>query len=286
MADKDEISERGDETANAEPGSQNPDPVDAAVARAVQQIDDEARRAAVDTRLEIQEKTRRWITASGTLLGLVVGLLTLFGYKQAYDFQSKLQALEDEAQQQLATVKKQISTQADDLSGRITALGKKLSRANADFQAQLAKLKETERRLDDSRSLLQEAKRLNSEFSGAQAQVAQQLKQIAKLQNSFFDVFIICDAPPSRRAEVVEPLRQSLEASGFVLKPENVYTSTVDRTEVLYYDKDRPDQVDLLLRLLKDTPLGKKLNERGHEIKARFISERNPRELLIKLRAL
>ena len=286
MVDGDEISERDDATAREKPDSPPRDPLEAAVARAVRQIDDEAQRIAVETRLEIQEKTRRWITASGTLLALVVGMLTLFGFKEVYNFQAKLQEFEKEAKQQLATIHEQIATQADDLRGRITALGQQLDAANEDFQGQLAKLEKAERRLDQSRSLLQEADRLNSDFAGAQEQVARQLKQIAKLQNSFFDVFVICDVPPSRRPELVEPLRQRLEASGFVLKPKNIYTSTVDRTEVLYYDESRPDQVELLVRIVKGTPLGKKLTEQGRAIKARFISERNPRELLIKLRAL
>lgn len=273
-----------------------------AVRHAVAEIESEAQRIAIDTRLEIQEKTKRWVAAAGGFLVLALGLLAFFGYREAADFRNELQALEQDARQQIADTRTLVSDRADALGQRITRLSSDvdtaaaavsrrieearatLDAAEARFSDRLRELEAAAERLDESRSVLAQTQRLRADYADAQAQVNEQLQQIARLQNSFFDIGVIYDGPSERRADILSALRARLDPLGFVLRPENVFNSTVDRTEILYYDETRPLQVDRLLGLVRASVAGEQGRARGEPVEARFVSERDPRELLIKLR--
>jgi hypothetical protein len=278
------------------------DAVRAAVRRAVGEIEGEAQRIAIETRLEIQEKTKRWVAAAGGFLVLALSLLAFFGYREAADFRNELRALEEDARQQITDTRTLVGDRADALNQRITRLSGDVDAAAASvsqriqearatldaeaarFSARLQELDAAAERLQESRNLLAQTRRLRTDYTQAQGQVNEQLQQIARLQNSFFDIGVIYDGPPERREDVLSGLRASLDPFGFVLKPENVFNSTVDRTEILYYDETRPLQVDRLLGLVRASLAGAQSRARGEPVEARFVSERNPRELLIKLR--
>lgn len=279
------------------------DALEQAREEAIEAVRQEGARVAIDTRMEIQEKTRQWVTASAAFLVLALGLLAFFGYKETADFRRKLTELEEEAQQsvtearqqareQLASLQRRVEKlstdvdlQAQAATEQIDAARTDLADAQADFSARLRQLEAASDRLAESQALLREARALEATYREAQADVQRQLQQIAKLQNSFFNVFVMYQAPASTVETVVDPLLAEIRDAGFVVDAENIMGLSVDRTEIIYYDESRPPQVDTLLRLLRRSPVGERLAARGEPAEAVFRGRRNPRDLLIKIRA-
>ncbi|MBA1145721.1 hypothetical protein H0Z60_01490 [Ectothiorhodospiraceae bacterium WFHF3C12] len=270
---------------------------------ALEAIRQEGERVAIETRVEIQEKTRQWVTASAAFLVLAFSLLAFFGYKETADFRRKLTDLETEAQQSLEEARAQAQSEVEALRERIEALGAEvddraraatrqiteardaLAAAQDDFDERLDQLDAAGARLTETQDLLRKARTLEATYREAQQDVQRQLRQIAKLQNSFFDVFVMYQAPASAVEEVVDPLLAAVRDAGFVVEPENIMRLSVDRTEIIYYDPGRPPQVDTLLELLRDSPAGRTLSARGEPVAAVSKGRRNPRDLLIKIRA-
>lgn len=269
---------------------------------ALEAIRHEGARVAVDTRLEIQEKTRQWVTASAAFLVLALGLLAFFGYKETADFRRKLTELETEAQQSLNQAREETDKQVAALQERLAALSSeadrraqnasrkidaaeaRLAEAQADFSARLDQLDAASTRLEETQALLREARELAATYRDAQADVQRQLRQISKLQNSFFNVFVMYQAPESQVESVVDPFLAEVREAGFVVDAENIMGLSVDRTEIIYYDQSRPPQVETLLTLLRESGVGQSLAERGEPVQAVFKGRRNPRDLLIKIR--
>lgn len=279
------------------------DALEQAREEAIEAVRQEGARVAIDTRMEIQEKTRQWVTASAAFLVLALGLLAFFGYKETADFRRKLTELEEEAQQSVTEARQQAREQLASLQRRVEKLSTDVDRqaraateqidaartdladAQADFSARLRQLEAASDRLAESQALLREARALEATYREAQADVQRQLQQIAKLQNSFFNVFVMYQAPASTVEAVVDPLLAEIRDAGFVVDAENIMGLSVDRTEIIYYDESRPPQVDTLLRLLRRSPVGERLAARGEPAEAVFRGRRNPRDLLIKIRA-
>lgn len=279
------------------------DALEQAREEAIEAVRHEGARVAIDTRLEIQEKTRQWVTASAAFLVLALGLLAFFGYKETADFRRKLSELETEAQQTLdearartrqqvaglqnrvAEVSAEVDQRANAASEQIASAKAALAEAQADFDGRLAQLDQAQARLAESQALLRKARALEATYRAAQKDVQRQLDQIAKLQNSFFNVFVMYQAPRRTVETVVDPLLARIRDAGFVVDAENIMGLSVDRTEIIYYDESRPPQVDTLLTLLRESPVGDRLAERGQPPEAVFRGRRNPRDLLIKIRA-
>lgn len=278
------------------------DALETARREALESIRQEGARVAIDTRLEIQEKTRQWVAASSAFLILALGLLAFFGYKETADFRRKLSELETQAEQsiadahrttreQVAALEKrtaelqdQVDRRAEEAAASIAAARDELDEARAAYSQRLEELDAAGVLLADSRAVLGQTRQLEATYREAQRDVQRQLEQIARLQNSFFNVFVMYHGPDSEVSGTLDPLLREIRDAGFVVEPENIMRLRVDRTEILYYDESRPPQVDTVLELVRESPLGERLAARGEPPRAAFKGRRNPRDLLIKVR--
>jgi hypothetical protein len=244
--------------------------IDTRVNEAIEHLESEARRIEMDTRFAIQEKSKRWANASAGFLLLALGLLTFFGFKEVVDFDRKLSELGAKAEKETSTVLR-----------KVAAAEESLDKASASFALRLEELEKSEKLLSQSQRVFDDTKALAREYDIANTQVNTTLKEIAVLQNSFFNITIMYHGSNKQRQSNLQTLVAALRAAGYTVLPGNIIDSTVNRTELLYYDESVPSQVKQVHTLMEQHAPAHDQSD----IIARFIPNRNnSRELLIKLR--
>lgn len=277
-------NDRDDRRSDPRKDAWTPDEIEAATTRAVTHIESRAKDIAADTRSEIQVKTRHWLTASAGALFLAVGLLTFFGYREVAHFDDRLQALEKKAADKIAEVQETIDEAAARATRRLHSARKELSAVEAELakrRQELAAARETlaktEQALSNAQRVREQYARAEADLSGDLAWLSRHLEQIALAQHATYDIFVIYHGEDDELDSVLSSLRARLAPHGFKVPPGNVFTSTVERNEVIYADRSYPTQLHTLVSLVR-------AELDPARVTKRFVGERHPREVLIKIR--
>ena len=283
--------------------------INAQLEGALRRLETESQRVEIETRVAIQEKSKRWITASAGFLMLALGILAFFGFREIWNlekraedltqrmeisaeqalervvtFEGKLGELELSANAKASGVEQKIAEAEENLRTarqEMEAARGKMLEAERDFQRQLDRLKLTRQLLDEGRDTLDEAKRLTAEYEKSQALVNTKLAEIERLQNSFFNIYVAYQGTIENRNAILSPLFERLREGGYKVLPENVIDSTVDRTELIYYEDPEPSQVEEVHAIMQETLC----QDCREPIPRRYIVSSNPRDILLKVRA-
>lgn len=200
---------------------------------AIDRIAAEGRRVEVDTRVTVQEKIKRWITVSASFVGLTFAILAALGIKGWMDFRNNL----EEIKQRAETRYKAISNEIDKLNNEV-ATARELSEDARKFSR-------------EATNMFKKASGLYSEIENRNEQINAQLEKIQRIQNSLFPITVHYGGDPENRAKVLRELRHALEGHGFVFRPEAVFDTGVQASEVIYYEKGSRPQAKLVQKALK-----------------------------------
>jgi zinc ribbon protein len=245
------------------------------VEKTVKEIQREAHLAKNEVYEQIQEKAINWaktqVVIFSAAASISLAMMALFGITQCSDFRQIVKDGKDAAanstKQANATLEesRKLATSIDQEMTKLATLRNEIGEIDiGSVRQEIAQLK---KQFDQS---IEEAREL-----GNQAQADR--REVEKLQNSLFDIFIHVDASQEQRRTVLPGIVKKLHENGFVVSTSNVAQLGVDTPEVIYYSPVAEDKAKSLVKILTSDFKG---------IAPRFIDkrERSPREILIKLR--
>lgn len=252
----------------------------------VKAIQKEARIVESEANERIQEKSIRWAKTQLFFLSLgassFIVFLGFFGYKEYSDFQQTVYR----ATQQINSDTKQMKETIDNAKSYFEATQQKSEKLSKEVDDELSKLKKLQLDIKniDPEDIRVALKKLDEEFRSSIGETRSLIKQAKadreetqKLQHSFFAISIHVDGNEDRYIRKIPVLLEKLNKKGFFISKANIAQIGVNFTEIIYYNLTAKPQSQLIARTL------------GREfpgIKDRLIerTERNPREILIKLK--
>ncbi len=258
------------------------DAIDEKVTEAIARIEHEAKRIEIDTRIAIQEKSKRWASASAGFLLFFVGLLALVGVREVVNIRNEaaeLRRTAAEAYTELQTDLEQITDEIESIRAKVIADGDSFTEDLEVLSDDLEERKEQVAGIDRILNIAQQSLRRADEVAEAQERVREELDNIERLQNSFFNVIVMY--PGS--ADEIRPVISGLRARGYTVLPENVLNVSVDRAEVVYYDADEPKQVEDVRQILEAALNDMNDSDDLQAVSARHIVRNAPRDILVKV---
>jgi hypothetical protein len=234
-----------------------------------------AKNLEIETLHNMQSKFTNWIKASLGLFFVLLGMITFLGYNQTLDYKKNLEVAENElkvAKDGFAGQSSKFAETLKDYRNQVDADMEKLNRRIASLNATVIKMGDLSEKISQSQAALDKV--------GLQTGSAMKiLEDVKKAQNSFYNISIAYQIS-SDPDDVLAKLIRKVKENGFTSLPENVYQTSVDKSEVIYFSADKPRQIKELVDILNSNFTSKGSTKTG----SRFVDNRNPQEILIKLR--
>lgn len=248
----------------------------------------------------IKEDTIKWAKGLmylyGVALGILLVALSLFGIKQFSDLdksfanvQDHLNRIEKTVQDKTADLLKALDRQIEDADKKLTGLRTSLSTLSSgvdEEQKHLNELKTVastmkfDKTIEELRSTvsmkMKDIDKLRINLEKGIRGVKQVQKDQTQFDHSLFDIHLQFDGGPEQTQGSMESFLQPLSEQGFIIEEANILRISVDKSEVIYYNRLARMQTRLIANTLK--PYFPTITTRFSDRK-----ERNAREILIKL---
>ena len=242
-------------------------------------IEDKARSIETNTIEKIQKRTLDWAKVQIFIVGIAIAIiqisLLIWGFTKFSEFNDLIKKSEKDIQVSKNKVTQAANAFDNDIQNELSkldAIRKDIDKINIqDFR------KEIDRMKDEFQGTITEARRLRNEAQTDRELAKADRKEIQRLQNSFFDIFIQIDGDEDQLNNKLPELITKLNEAGFVFNNSNIANVSVDKTEVIYYNNTAEEKAKFLANLLCNEYLDIKC-------RANLRRERNPREILIKIK--
>lgn len=244
----------------------------------------------IETISNINKKTENHIQTYfkriGLALVMVIPVLGFFGYKSYSDIdrfiQGKLSDLDKDVQEAELNMQKQL----DDINAGSAALKEKQAQFNNTYQIEsiIQKIDSLNKMHSNATAMLSSIN-ANLSRTGQRLSEADQSLKVAtglqanygKIMNSFYEVVIQTNNEETKGQ--IQSLVETLSNDGFKINDSNVLTGIeVDRTEVLYYNRDSEEKAVAIAKWMTDSV---ELNARAHHIQN---TDMHPSLIMIKVR--
>lgn len=242
-------------------------------------VEEKARSIETNTIERIQKRTLDWAKVQIFIVGIAIAIiqisLLIWGFTKFSEFQDLIKKSEKDIQGSRDKVKQDANDFDNEIQeefSKLDAIRKDIDKINIqDFRKEIGKMNA------EIQETVTEARRLRNEAQTDRELAKADRKEIQRLQNSFFDIFIQVDGDEDKLNKILPELITKLNEAGFVINNSNIAHVGVDKTEVIYYNTTAEEKAKFLADLLCNENL---------DIKCRpnLRRERNPREISIKIK--
>jgi hypothetical protein len=269
------------------------------VEETVKEIQKEAHFVQVQTVEAIQEKAINWAKVQIFILGGAIAILQasliIWGVTALSDVHKEIDKKKeefvksrDDAIEKVDRSSKEAITSAEVAKQSSDNLNTKINQERDRLVIIQEEIKKTEENIikgeinnlkNELKKAIAEARGNIAESKNIKTQAEKNRQAIEKIQNSFFEIFVHFEGNIEQKSKIIPDIIAKLNSEGFLVSGRNIAQVGVNITEILYYDQNAEAKVLFLKQLLKEW-------YEYTDIQTRLIpkDERNPKEILIKLR--